>query len=173
MYEMRIYLLNNTQPYRDDEDEGYTGGWFNCPVDLEEVRERLGVENEEQLEIADYELPFEVHSEMPLWEINVKCRMVQEMEGTPIGNEMKSIIQRWFYGFDEFIDHKDEIRYYDMADGAALAEYLICERNVSSVRFPTNCKSTLITVPTETSWKCRTDTCLHPAAYSAISKGVM
>ena len=40
------YLLNNTQPYRDDEDEGYTGGWFNCPVDLEEVRERLGVENE-------------------------------------------------------------------------------------------------------------------------------
>ena len=127
MYEMRIYLLNNTQPYRDDEDEGYTGGWFNCPVDLEEVRERLGVENEEQLEIADYELPFEVHSEMPLWEINVKCRMVQEMEGTPIGNEMKSIIQRWFYGFDEFIDHKDEIRYYDVADGAALAEYLICE----------------------------------------------
>ncbi len=96
-------------------------------MDLEEVRERLGVENEEQLEIADYELPFEVHSEMPLWEINVKCRMVQEMEGTPIGNEMKSIIQRWFYGFDEFIDHKDEIRYYDMADGAALAEYLICE----------------------------------------------
>ena len=80
-----------------------------------------------KLEIADYELPFEVHSEMPLWEINVKCRMVQEMEGTPIGNEMKSIIQRWFYGFDEFIDHKDEIRYYDIADGAALAEYLICE----------------------------------------------
>nr|MCQ5140710.1 antirestriction protein ArdA [Eggerthella lenta] len=68
------------------------------------VRERLGVENEEQLEIADYELPFEVHSEMPLWEINVKCRIVQEIEGTPIGNEMKSIIQRWFYGFDEFID---------------------------------------------------------------------
>ena len=48
MYEMRIYLLNNTQPYRDDEDEGYAGGWFNCPVDLEEVRERLGVENEER-----------------------------------------------------------------------------------------------------------------------------
>ena len=103
MYEMRIYLLNNTQPYRDDEEEGYAGGWFNCPVDLEEV------------------------SEMPLWEINVKCRIVQEIEGTPIGNEMKSIIQRWFYGFDEFIDHKDEIRYYDVADGAALAEYLICE----------------------------------------------
>ena len=32
--------------------------------------------------------------------------------------------------FEEFIDHKDEIRYYDVGDGAALAEYLICEENV-------------------------------------------
>ena len=77
------------------------------------------------------------------------------------------------YGFDEFIDHKDEIRYYDMADGAALAEYLICEECIFGEIPPRTAKSTLITVPTETSWKCRTDTCLHPAAYSAISKGVM
>ena len=55
---------------------------------------------------------------------------VQEMEGTPIGNEMKAIQQKWFASFDEFIDHKDEIRYYDVADGAALAEYLIREENV-------------------------------------------
>lgn len=57
MYEMRLYLLNITKSYRDDED-GYTGEWFNCPVDFEEVKERLGVEQEEQIEIADYELPF-------------------------------------------------------------------------------------------------------------------
>ena len=52
---MRIYLLNNTKPYRDG-DEEYAGEWFNCPVDFEEVKEKLGVENEEQIEIADYEL---------------------------------------------------------------------------------------------------------------------
>ena len=108
MQEMRIYLLNNTKPYHD-EDDGYSGDWFNCPVDFEEVREKLGVEHEEQIEIADYELP---------------------LEGTPIGNEMKAIQQKWFSSFEEFIDHKDEIRYYDVGDGAALAEYLICEENV-------------------------------------------
>ena len=64
MYEMRIYLLNNTKPYRDG-DEEYSGEWFNCPVDFEEIKEKLGVENEEQIEIADYELPFDVHSDMP------------------------------------------------------------------------------------------------------------
>ena len=64
MQEMRIYLLNNTKPYREG-DEEYSGAWFNCPVD-----------------------------------------------------------------FEEFIDHKDEIRYYDVGDGAALAEYLIREEYV-------------------------------------------
>lgn len=56
--------------------------------------------------------------------------MVLELEGTPLGNEMKAIQQKWFSSFEEFIDHKDEIRYYDVGDGAALAEYLICEENV-------------------------------------------
>ena len=55
MQEMRIYLLNNTKPYREGEEE-YSGAWFNCPVDFEEVREKIGVEHEEQIEIADYEL---------------------------------------------------------------------------------------------------------------------
>ena len=120
---------NNTKPYREGEEE-YSGAWFNCPVDFEEVREKIGVEHEEQIEIADYELPFDLHSDMPLWEINANCRMVLELEGTPIGNEMKAIQQKWFSSFEEFIDHKDEIRYYDVGDGAALAEYLIREEYV-------------------------------------------
>ena len=129
MQEMRVYLLNNTKPYREG-DEEYSGAWFNCPVDFEEVREKLGVEHEEQIEIADYELPFDIHSDMPLWEINANCRMVLELEGTPIGNEMKAIQQKWFDSFEDFIDHKDEIRYYDVGDGAALAEYLIREEYI-------------------------------------------
>ena len=48
MQEMRIYLLNNTKPYHD-EDDGYSGDWFNCPINFDEVREKLGVENEEQV----------------------------------------------------------------------------------------------------------------------------
>ena len=38
---MRLYILNITKPYSEDED-GYTGEWFDCPVDFEEVKEKLG-----------------------------------------------------------------------------------------------------------------------------------
>ena len=85
MQEMRIYLLNNTKPYHD-EDDGYSGDWFNCPINFDEVREKLGVENEEQVEIADYELPFHINTDTPIWEINALCRFVLEIDGTPVGN---------------------------------------------------------------------------------------
>ena len=63
--------------------------------------EKIGVEHEEQIEIADSELPFDLHSDTQLWEINANCRMVLELEGTPVGNEMKAIQQKWFSSFDE------------------------------------------------------------------------
>ena len=53
--------------------------------------------------------------------------MVLELEGTPIGNEMKAIQQKWFSSFEEFIDHKDQIRYYPVQDGESLARYLVQE----------------------------------------------
>ena len=93
---MQICLLNNTKPYHD-EDNDYSGDWFHCPVDFEKIREQLGVENEKQIEIADYELPFDLHSDMRFWEINSNCRMMLELEGTPISNEMKAIQQKCFF----------------------------------------------------------------------------
>ena len=80
--EMRIYILNTTRFYHEDFEE-YPGAWFSCPVDFEEVRERLGVQNEEEIEIEDYELPFPLEGSTRLWEINALCRMVQEMQGRP------------------------------------------------------------------------------------------
>ncbi len=129
MYEMRIYLLNNTKPYHEDEDS-YSGEWFNCPVNFEEVKEKLGVEHEEQIVIADYELPFPVQSDTSIWEVNRNCRMVLEIEGTPVGNEMKAIQEKWFTNFEDFIDHKDEINHYDAQDAQSLAQFLITEEAV-------------------------------------------
>ena len=83
MYEMRLYILNTTKPYRDNEND-YAGAWFVCPVEFEEIKEKLGIEKEEDFEIEDYELPFTLNPDMPLWEINALCRMIQEIEGTPI-----------------------------------------------------------------------------------------
>ena len=80
--EMKIYILNTTRFYHEDFEE-YPGAWFSCPVDFEEIRERLGVQSEEEIEIEDYELPFPLEGNTRLWEINALCRMVQEMQGTP------------------------------------------------------------------------------------------
>ena len=105
---MRIYILNTTRFYHEDFEE-YPGAWFSCPVDFEEVKERLGVQSEEEIEIEDYELPFPLEGNTRLWEINALCRMVQEMQGTPLYYEMDVVQKRWFSSFTEFIDHKDTL----------------------------------------------------------------
>lgn len=129
VYEMRIYLLNNTKPYREGEEE-YSGDWFDCPVDFEEVKEKLGVEHEEQLLIADYELPFHVNTDTSIWEVNENCRKIQEIEDTPVGNEIEAIQKKWFYSFEDFFNNKDEIRYYDAYDGESLARILLTEEQL-------------------------------------------
>lgn len=85
--EMRIYILNTTRFYHEDFEE-YPGACFSCPVNFEEIRERLGVQSEEEIEIEDYELPFPLEGNTRLWEINALCRMIQEMQGTPLYYEM-------------------------------------------------------------------------------------
>ena len=109
--EMKIYILNTTRFYHEDFEE-YPGAWFSCPVDFEEIRERLGVQSEEEIEIEDYELPFPLEGNTRLWEINALCRMIQEMQGTPLYYEMDVVQKRWFPSFTEFIDHKDQIHCY-------------------------------------------------------------
>ena len=102
MQEMRVYLLNNTKPYREG-DEEYSGAWFNCPVDFEEVREKIGVEHEEQIEIADYELPFDIHSDMPLWAEYLIC---EENVFGEIPHELQKHIDYHSYGSELEMDDR-------------------------------------------------------------------
>ena len=128
MEEMKIYILNTTRFYHEDNEE-YPAAWFHCPVNFEEVKERLGIQNEDEIEIEDYELPFPLELNMKLWEINALCRIVQDMQGTPLYYEMDSIQKRWFGSFEEFIDHKDQIRHYPVQDSESLAKFLLLEEN--------------------------------------------
>ena len=152
MQEMRVYLLNNTKPYREG-DEEYSGAWFNCPVDFEEIREKIGVEHEEQIEIADYELPFDLHSDTQLWEINANCRMVLEALMNLSTIKTRYTTMMWAT--------------------ARLWQNTLSVRKTYSVRFHTNCKSISTITLMGMSWKWTTDTYLLQAACSAISKGVM
>ena len=54
---MRIYIANLGK-YNEGE---LVGAWFTPPVDFEEVKERIGLNDEyEEYAIHDYELPFEI-----------------------------------------------------------------------------------------------------------------
>lgn len=125
MEEMKVFLVKTVR-----DEKGFAGAWFSCPVNFEEVMEKLGIENEEEFEIADYELPFPVRWNIPLWELNMNCSIAQSMESTPIGAEMKAIIGKWFGGFDDFMDHKEDICYYAVQDPEALARCLLLEEHV-------------------------------------------
>ncbi len=93
---------------------------------FEEIRERLGVQSEEEIEIEDYELPFPLEAtqgsgnQRPLPDGTGNA-------GTPLYYEMDVVQKRWFPSFTEFIDHKDQIRCYPVQDGKALARYLVQE----------------------------------------------
>ena len=67
---MRIYIANLGK-YNEGE---LVGAWFTPPVDFEEVKERIGLNDEyEEYTIHDYELPFEIdaicRAEICLWNL--------------------------------------------------------------------------------------------------------
>ena len=76
MEEMRIYIANLGK-YNEGE---LVGAWFTPPVDFEEVKERIGLNDEyEEYAIHDYELPFEIDEYTPIEEINRLCEMVEDL----------------------------------------------------------------------------------------------
>lgn len=121
MQEMRVFL-------KELKEDGWVGAWFTCPVIAEELKKKLDVHEMGELYIGDYELPFSVPEKMPVWLLNMYCREVQEMEGTPIGNELKTIVTKIFGGsFEEFMNWKEEIHFYDAHDPETLARLVLEE----------------------------------------------
>ena len=52
------------------------------------------------------------------------------MQGTPLSHEMNHIREKWFGSFEEFIDHKDQIRHYPVQDSETLARVLLLEESI-------------------------------------------
>ena len=76
MEDMRINLA-----YLAKYNEGELGGaWFTPPVDFEEVKERIGLNDEyEEYAIHDYELPFAIDEYTPIEEVTRLCEMVEDL----------------------------------------------------------------------------------------------
>lgn len=123
--EMQVYIANLGK-YNEGE---LIGAWFTPPIDMEDVKERIGLNIEyEEYAIHDYELPFDIGEYTPISEINRLCALAQELEGTPIEGEMKEIQRTFFDSFEELVEHKDDIICYpDCDDMEDVARYLIEE----------------------------------------------
>ena len=76
MEEMRVYIANLGK-YNEGE---LVGAWFEPPIDFDEVKERIGLnEQYEEYAIHDFELPFEIGEYTPIEEINRLCEMVEDL----------------------------------------------------------------------------------------------
>ncbi|MBY7141918.1 antirestriction protein ArdA [Virgibacillus sp. NKC19-3] len=123
--DMQVYIANLGK-YTEGE---LVGAWFAPPIDMEEVKERIGLNDEyEEIAIHDYELPFEVHEYTPISEINRLCDMVQEIEGTPLYDALSEIQGYWFNSVEEVLENQDDIICYSDCDSMEdVARYLIEE----------------------------------------------
>lgn len=126
--EMQVYIANLGK-YNEGE---LVGAWFTPPIDVEDVKERIGLNGEyEEYAIHDFELPFEIHEYTPISEINRLCELVQEIEGTPLYDALSDIQGHWFNSVEEVLENQDDIICYsDCEDMADVARYLIEETGV-------------------------------------------
>ena len=129
MEEMRIYIANLGK-YNEGE---LVGAWFTPPVDFEEVKERIGLNDEyEEYAIHDYELPFEIDEYTPIEEVNRLCEMVEDLP--EYIQEELSELQSYFGSIEELCEHEDDIICHsgcdDMADVARYWSSDVCSSDL-------------------------------------------
>jgi|SRR5699024_5291449 len=125
MMDMQVYIANLGK-YNEGE---LMGAWFTPPIDMEDVKERIGLNAEyEEYAIHDFELPFDVGEYTPIDEINRLCERISELEGTPLYHVLSEVQGYWFGSLDELLESQDDIIHYaDCADMSDVARYFIEE----------------------------------------------
>lgn len=123
MEEMKVYIANLGK-YNEGE---LVGAWFTPPIDIEEVKEVIGLNGEyEEYAIHDYELPFEIGEYESIEEINRLCEMVSELPEY-VQAEL-SELESYFCNMKELCEHADDIILYsDCENMKEVARYLIEE----------------------------------------------
>ncbi|MBS4534085.1 antirestriction protein ArdA [Clostridium sp. D2Q-14] len=123
MDDMQVYIANLGK-YNEGE---LVGAWFKFPIDFEEVKEKIGLNNEyKEFAIHDYELPFEIGEYMSISELNRLWEIVSELP-EELQAEL-SALQSHFGSIEELSEHQDDIIIHsDCDDMSDVARYYIEE----------------------------------------------
>lgn len=147
MEEMRIYIANLGK-YNEGE---LVGAWFTPPVDFEEVKERIGLNDEyEEYAIHDYELPFEIDEYTPIEEINRLCEMVEDLP--EYIQEELSELQSYFGSIEELCEHEDDIICHSGCDDMADVARYYLEESGQLGELPAHLKTISTMQPMGVTW---------------------
>ena len=123
MDDMQVYIANLGK-YNEGE---LVGAWFTFPIDFEEVKEKIGLNDEyEEYAIHDYELPFTVDEYTSISELNRLWEMVSELP-EELQSELSALLTH-FSSIEELSEHQEDIIIHsDCDDMSDVARYYIEE----------------------------------------------
>ena len=121
MDDMQVYIANLGK-YNEGE---LVGAWFTFPIDFEEVKEKIGLNDEyEEYAIHDYELPFTVDEYTSIGELNRLWEMVSELP-EELQSELSALLTH-FSSIEELSEHQEDIIIHsDCDDMYDVARYYI------------------------------------------------
>lgn len=111
MGEWKVYIENLGKYVEGDS----TGAWFSVPIDIEEVKEKIGLnDNYEEYAIHDYELPFEIGEYESIERINDIYHALEDADAELLEDLGK--LSKEFSNMEELIENKENFIFYNGVD---------------------------------------------------------
>ncbi len=124
---LEVYI-ENLGKYNEGES---TGAWFTLPVNINEVNEKIGLnEQYEEYFISDYDLPFSIGEYERLENLNRWANEILDLP-SPLNeceNCLKNVMRCYDDNFEYLLSHSEDITFYPGIDIMTdLAELLVDE----------------------------------------------
>lgn len=108
MDDWRVYIVNLGK-YIEGEAKG---AWFSVPVDIEDVKEKIGLNGEyEEYAIHDYELPFGVGEYESIERINNIYHQLENLNEDVLA-DLKDLMAAAFESIEELIENQSNLIFY-------------------------------------------------------------
>lgn len=123
-YEVRLFITNV---------KSKKSGWFDFPIDSDEINNDLGLSNGDEYTIGDYEAPFTISSTDSLEKINQIAEYYLEYSSATLTQHMQELVNNGFFNdLLEAFERIDEIIYVEPMSVSDLAYHVTEELGLFS-----------------------------------------